>query len=99
MNIEDIEIITWFDHNGSDGGWYAVSGFANSPSVIRSVGWVILENDDCVTIVQSGNINEEIDLYNGAITIVKGAIIERWKPFEASAGLRRHLDKTPEVLE
>lgn len=75
MSPEDIELIDWIDHKTYD-GWYGADEFSNVPAMIRSIGWVLVENDDCLTLIQSGSSD---DVYNNAITIVKSCITSRKK--------------------
>lgn len=78
MNPEDIEIIDWLDHV-HHGGWQPLSQIDNTPLTIRSVGWVIVENDTALTIAGHGNLDQAEDEYQGLVTIIKATIVDRKK--------------------
>ena len=78
MDPTDIELIDWVDHTEFS-GWHTADEYHNMPMLCRTVGWVLLENDLCITLVNTGPQDEEQDLYIGAITIVKSSITKRTK--------------------
>lgn len=80
MQLEKIE---WYDHWGrSDGGWLSLDEIPEpEPTVMKSVGWVIKENKDCILL--SPDIDEGIhDTYvksNHEQCILKCAVKSRKK--------------------
>jgi hypothetical protein len=76
-----LEVIYWRDHWGrSDGGWKCLDEIPEpQASLMKSVGWVIKENKDCVLV--SPDVDEGIhDNYvksNHEQCILKSCIVSR----------------------
>lgn len=74
-----IELIEWLDSQGALSGWHDLKDFEPSIPVMKSIGFVVFENDQLVSLC--GNIGEETPstLYqgNGIMTIPKVCIQKR----------------------
>lgn len=67
--------LKWFDHNTFDGTWIDTDCVPSSPLIIETVGFLITETDDVVSIClcHSGENNS----VRSTIQILKCCIIER----------------------
>jgi hypothetical protein len=68
--------LEWVD-SASCRGWTEVERIDPSPKVCRSIGFLVMENKEVITI--AGHFSDNPDLCNGDITIPKVAIIKRKK--------------------
>ena len=68
-------LVKWKDHNHTvNEGWKDLSDVTDpQASIVRSVGWAIASNKDCVALVSTFT---EYGNNLGAINILKNAIIE-----------------------
>ncbi len=74
-----IESITWLDHSGwSRGGWHDKDETIAEidPFEVRTVGFVINENDQYLNIVGTLSANDQVQ---GVFCILKNCITERKK--------------------
>lgn len=69
--------VEWVDSHGCTPSWVGLEGYAATLPVMKSIGWVVYENDDLISIC--GNIGEEtentLSQGNGIMTIPKRCII------------------------
>lgn len=69
--------IEWVDSYGCTPSWMDLNGYEASLPTMKTIGWVIYENDNLVSIC--GNISEETEYTlfqgNGIMTIPKRCII------------------------
>lgn len=68
--------IEWIDSCGPD-GWTRTSEVETSPVVCRSVGWIIAESEEAMTIAPHLGPDSEDPQCNGAITIPKVCVTKR----------------------
>lgn len=84
MDAYRLEIIQWLDHCSINDNWKRNAEVKElEPAIVYSVGWVIHENDDYLTLVAhcgvdtDGNMSDE-EQSTGEMCIVKSAITQRW---------------------
>jgi hypothetical protein len=79
MNI--LVRIDWLDHRSVGDDWEAVGTVAAMrPLLVHSVGWLLFEDENCVTLVPTWYaIAGEEDTTHGSICIVKQCIVTREK--------------------
>lgn len=70
--------VVWRDHF-TTGGWKDVSDLeAQEPDLNESVGWLVTENDERLTIVQTTGLDEEQNRkVRDSLTIEKSCIMGR----------------------
>lgn len=67
--------LEWLD-SSSPGRWATASAIGDECAIIRSIGWVISENDESVTI--ASHVSQEKDPEcDGVMTIPKCCIVKR----------------------
>ena len=70
--------IEWEDHcqvlPDGGGAWLGPEVLSNKPSVIKSIGFVIKEDKDYVTIA---SCRDEEDAFKGVSVIIKSCIVKR----------------------
>lgn len=70
-------LIEWLDSHGVSAGWQRLDNYESTLPVMKSVGWIVYENDKLVSVC--GNMAEETDSTafqgNGIMTIPKCAIL------------------------
>lgn len=67
--------IEWVDSASHGGVWTHKTDLETGSHKIRSVGWLVREDDDALTIVA----HEGGDQYSGDMTIPKVAITAQWE--------------------
>lgn len=74
--MNDIVCIKWLDSYGAESGWQRINDFTANKLEITSVGKIIYENEDVISI--AGNFAEETDnteaQANGIMTIPKACV-------------------------
>jgi hypothetical protein len=95
QDTEPLVYVEWVDSSGHD-GWAPRNDLADHarPSTCRTVGLVVLENDQALTIAQT--LDDTHGNFNAAMTIPKFAIITReaLKPDRRARGARRWLSRS-----
>ena len=67
----ELYFIEWIDSSASNAGWQPKAFFATKPSLLcRSVGYLVAQDDECITLCQTGAQGS----YIGDIAIPKAAI-------------------------
>ena len=75
MKPEDLILITWVDAATDGHGWRPIEKIRSLvPPTVLSVGWIVKETDDYVTIISSYMDNDNVD---GDTLIPKGMITSR----------------------
>jgi hypothetical protein len=77
--IEDVMkliAVEWIDSSGAN-GWNRVSETPQAPERIRSIGWVIAESDESITIAPHMTTDQDDQNCMGALTIPKACIQRR----------------------
>ncbi len=73
MNPEDLVLITWVDAATDGHGWRPLDKIKSIvPPTVLSVGWIIKETPDFITIIASYMDNDNVD---GDTVIPKGMIL------------------------
>ncbi len=68
-------VVVWMDHFGKN-GWHMVEPTDLEPLFVRSVGWVLAEDDTMVSLVNGeGHTGRALD----SISILKCAIVEQYE--------------------
>ncbi len=75
MNLVAIE---WVDSSGPS-GWTEASAVQNKCERIRSVGWILFESDEVLTIAPHVSYEQEDPPCTGIITIPKQCIVKMRK--------------------
>lgn len=74
--MKEIRLVIWTDSYGATGGWSDVENFTPQSLLVKSIGFVIYEDDKLISL--SGSYAEETDntleQANGIITIPKCCI-------------------------
>jgi hypothetical protein len=74
--VGDAVLLTWIDHSGGTMGWQSVDDFKDprdAPYVVKTLGFVVNQNKDRITVVQNYSIN---DMVNHHMTLEKKLIRE-----------------------
>lgn len=75
MNPEDLVLITWIDAATEGHGWRPLDRIKSQmPPTVLSVGWIVKETSEYVTIISSYMDNDNVD---GDTVIPVGMIIKR----------------------
>lgn len=70
-----IEYVEWIDpHSCDEGTWMEIKDVKKTLAKCRSVGWVILEDEDSITLANHLSNNDMVD---GLLTIPKSLITKR----------------------
>jgi hypothetical protein len=69
-----IELITWRDAGGEQGGWQSPEEVDDVNPIIQSVGWVVKETDNNVTLAM--DLSDDGDTHTRG-RIPKGMIVTR----------------------
>jgi hypothetical protein len=69
-----LELVTWRDAGGEDSGWKSPSDIGDDNPIITSVGWVVKETDNNLTLAMDLADDGET---NGRSRIPKGMIVSR----------------------
>lgn len=81
-----LELIHWMDHSSfTENRWHGFDDFDNQPMKCQTAGWVIKEDKHALTIVATASENEK---HLGDMTIVKKAILNRWKLRDPGKAIR-----------
>lgn len=75
MKKLDLVLIEWADAESQD-AWTEMDDVRNVPKKVYSVGWLLLEDDDAVTLIGSKSSD---DMCFASVTIPKGMILKRTK--------------------
>lgn len=79
------EVVTWVDSFGLEGGWQHVEDVSTQPVTIASVGLVLAEDADSLTLAAHvGYHGSERAQVGGALTIPKVAIVQRARVLTSS---------------
>lgn len=66
--------VEWLDAASTDGCWMDINDVPTRSLRTWTIGFVVNEDDDTITLAQSRNINDSIQ---ATITIPKGMIVKR----------------------
>lgn len=81
----DFEAVLWLDSFGLEAGWQHVEDVSTQPVTIASVGLVLAEDADSLTLAAHvGYHGSERAQIGGALTIPKVAIVQRARLLTAS---------------
>jgi hypothetical protein len=69
-----IELITWRDAGGEQDGWQAPEDIEDTNPIIQSVGWVVKETENNVTLAM--DLSDDGDTHTRS-RIPKGMIVTR----------------------
>jgi hypothetical protein len=73
-----IYLVEWADSMGQGGTWTRCRDMTHAAGRMASVGRIVYEDDDVVTI--SGHWDhQEPPYFDGALTIPKYSIVRRWR--------------------
>lgn len=83
MDKFKLEMITWKDHWGrQEGGWLALDQVPEpQPAIMKTVGWVIKENKDCILVspdIDTGVLDNQVKS-NHEQLILKSCVVSRKK--------------------
>ena len=73
--IGELVYLEWLDARGANEQWDDLNRFRgphNKPAEIQSVGWIVAEDDDCLSIV--AHLDADEDLGCGILTVLKVCI-------------------------
>ena len=51
-------LVRWWDSSGMRGGWYDFDDLDHEPLHCETVGWLIHECEDCITVVPTRALNQ-----------------------------------------
>lgn len=65
-------LLTWRDHY-TTGGWKTADEYTQEPDINRTVGWLVAEDDERVTIVQTVGT----EFMRDSMTLEKSCLLKR----------------------
>ena len=70
--------IEWIDHHGEN-GWHEIDKLGSHQAVVHSIGYVVKETDEYVTIARciSEDTGTNSDMCNDTLSVMKNCIIHR----------------------
>lgn len=72
--------VEWLDHNGGSDGWFDIDDRDAVLSKVRTIGWLLHEEDDSILVASTTSIgNETREQYTCEMVIAKALIIGRIK--------------------
>lgn len=76
MKARKLQIIRWVD-SASTPRWKYPSEIDHRPATCVTVGWLVHDTKDAITLAQTQRINEDYDDVNACMTIPRGCIKSR----------------------